>query len=197
MDDIIVNKKQTDILAAAEKLFWKYGFKKVSIEEMCREAKVSKVTFYKFFPNKTEVAKAVLDSVVDNANKDFILLIETVTTTSELMEGMFKMKKDGIHDISKEFLADFYTDKTLGLSEYIGLKIQQIWTQMREGFIQLQEKGLIRKDLNLDFLLYFSKKISDYFEDPYLLALFPNAEDLIMEFTNLFTFGMTPRPIDQ
>jgi AcrR family transcriptional regulator len=197
MDDIIVNKKQTDIIASAQRLFWKYGFKKVTIEEICREAKVSKVTFYKFFPNKTEVAKAVLDSVVDNANKDFILLIQTATTTLELMEGMFKMKKDGVHDISKEFLADFYTDKTLGLGEYFGLKIQQIWTQVREGYIQLQEKGLIRKDLNLDFLLYFSNKLTDLFEDPYLLSLFPNTEDLLLEFTNLFTFGMTPRPLEQ
>lgn len=193
MNAIVLNKKHGDILTSAEELFWKHGFKKVSIEEICREAKVSKVTFYKFYSNKIEVAKAVLDNVVENANKDFKALIQTATTTAELMEGMIKMKKDGIHDISKEFLSDFYADKSLGLSEYIGLKTQEVWNEIITGYKELQVKGLIRKDLNIEFVLYYASKINDLLDDPYLLSLFPTAEDLIIEFTNLFTYGMTPR----
>lgn len=193
MDGITFNKKQSNIIAAAEKLFWKYGFKKVTIEEICREAKTSKVTYYKFFPNKIEVAKAVLNTVVNRANDDFKTLIEKATSTSELLEGLLKMKKDGIHDISKEFLADFYADNSLGLNEYIELKTQEIWNELMINFKTLQEKGLIRHDLNLEFFLYFSNKLTGLMEDPYLLSLFPTAEDMIMEFTNLFTYGMTPR----
>jgi AcrR family transcriptional regulator len=193
MNAITLNKKQTDIITAAEKLFWKYGFKKVSIEEICREAKTSKVTFYKFFSNKIEVAKAVLDHVVSNATGDFKTLIEKATSTSELLEGMLNMKKDGIHDISKEFLADFYADKSLGLNEYIGLKTQEVWVEMFTSFKSLQAKGLIRKDLNLEFFLYIANKLNEFLEDPYLLSLFPTAEDLVLEFTNLFTYGMMPR----
>jgi AcrR family transcriptional regulator len=193
MNAIILNKKHSDILAAAKELFWKHGFKKVSIEEICREAKVSKVTFYKFYSNKIEVAKAVVDNVVWNADRDFKTLIQTATTTSELMEGMIKMKKDGIHDISKEFLSDFYADKSLGLSEYIGIKTREVWNEIIIGYKELQVKGLIRKDLNIEFVIYYANKINDLLDDPYLLSLFPTAEDLIIEFTNLFTYGMTPR----
>jgi len=106
---------------------------------------------------------------------------------------MIKMKKDGIHDISKEFLSDFYADKSLGLSEYIGLKTQEVWNEIITGYKELQVKGLIRKDLNIEFVLYYASKINDLLDDPYLLSLFPTAEDLIIEFTNLFTYGMTPR----
>ena len=101
------NKKYNDILEAAQKLFWKFGFKKVTIEEICREGNVSKMTFYKHFDNKTEVAKVVLDRVVGSASVQFKKLKDEVQSASELMEGMLHMKKEGIHDISPEFLADF------------------------------------------------------------------------------------------
>ncbi|MBN1768544.1 MAG: TetR/AcrR family transcriptional regulator, partial [Prolixibacteraceae bacterium] len=97
------NKKYNDILEAAQKLFWKFGFKKVTIEEICREGNVSKMTFYKHFDNKTELAKKVLDKVVSKAIDDFSVLKNSATSSFELIEGMLKMKKDGIHEISKEF----------------------------------------------------------------------------------------------
>jgi AcrR family transcriptional regulator len=46
------NQKYLKILAAGRDLFWKHGFKRVTIEEVCREAGASKMTFYKFFENK-------------------------------------------------------------------------------------------------------------------------------------------------
>lgn len=193
MNAITLNKKQSNILEAAKTLFWKHGFKKVSIEEICREAKTSKVTFYKFYPNKIELAKAVLDNVVETATVDFRTLIENVTSTANLLEGMLNMKKDGVHDISKEFLADFYADSTLGLKEHIAMKSQEIIVEMISDMKKLQHRGLIRKDLNIEFFLYFSKQMNTLMEDPYLLSLFPTSEGLIMEITNFFTYGMAPR----
>jgi len=193
MNAITTNKKHNDILEAAKNLFWKYGLKKVSIEEICREAKTSKVTFYKFYSNKVEVAKAIIDQMVSGSIDEFKYLIENAATTAELLEGMLKMKKEGVHEISKEFLADFYADNTLGLKEYIGQKTQEIWAETLSSFKRLQEREIIRKDMNLEFFLYLSKKISGLIEDPYLVSLFPTAEDLIMEITNLLTYGMTPR----
>jgi AcrR family transcriptional regulator len=193
MNAITLNKKQNDVLEAAKALFWKYGLKKVSIEEICREAKTSKVTFYKFYPNKVEVAKAIIDQMVGGSIDEFTFLIENAATTAELLEGMLKMKKEGVHEISKEFLADFYADNTLGLKEYIGQKTQEVWTETLSSFRRLQERGIIRNDMNLEFFLYLSQKVSSMIEDPYLVSLFPTGEELIMEITNLFTYGMTPR----
>ena len=38
----------------------------MTIEEICGEAKVSKMTLYKFFPNKIELAKVILKKVFDD-----------------------------------------------------------------------------------------------------------------------------------
>jgi AcrR family transcriptional regulator len=192
MEDFTQNKKYNDILETARVLFWKYGFKRVSIEEICREAKTSKMTFYKFFPNKLDLAKAVFDSVVDKSVKQFKIYLDEAKTASELLANMLQMKRDGIHDISKEFIADFYTNPELGLKDYINEKTQQVWHEMVGDFKLAQERGLFRKDLNIEFFLYFTRKFSDYLDDPYMNQLFPNPQDLVMELTRMSAYGISP-----
>ena len=192
MEDFTQNKKYSDILETARVLFWKYGFKRVSIEEICREAKTSKMTFYKFFPNKLDLAKAVFDSVVDKSVKQFKIHLDEAKTASELLANMLQMKRDGIHDISKEFVTDFYANPELGLKDYINEKTQQVWHEMVGDFKLAQERGLFRKDLNIEFFLYFTRKFSDYLDDPYMNQLFPNPQDLVMELTRMSAYGISP-----
>src|SRR4051794_889117 len=59
------SKKEAQLLATAEDLFKRYGIKRVSVTEICAAAGVSKVTFYKFFPDKVALAKRVLDDLGD------------------------------------------------------------------------------------------------------------------------------------
>lgn len=192
MEDFTQNKKYNDILETARVLFWKYGFKRVSIEEICREAKTSKMTFYKFFPNKLDLAKAVFDSVIGKSITQFKIHLDESTNASELLSKMLQMKRDGTHDISKEFIADFYTNPELGLKDYINEKTQQVWLEMVGDFKLAQERGLFRKDLNIEFFLYFTRKFSDYLDDPYMNQLFPNPQDLVMELTRMSAYGISP-----
>lgn len=47
--------KRLKFYLAAEPLFNRYGFKKTTIEDVCREAGASKRTFYELFKDKTEL----------------------------------------------------------------------------------------------------------------------------------------------
>lgn len=192
MEEISQNKKCLDIIQAARTLFWKHGFKRVSIEEICREAKTSKMTFYKFFANKLELAKAVFDFVVDDSVSTFKTVLQSTTSASELIAQMLQMKKEGIHEISKEFISDFYTNPDLGLKDYIEEKTRTVWATMIGDFKLAQERGILRKDLNIEFFVYFTQKFSDLLNDPYLNKIYPNPQDLIMELTRFSAYGISP-----
>ncbi len=187
-----LNKKQILLLETGRQLFWKYGFKRVTIEEICREAPTSKMTFYKYFPNKLELAKAVFDRVVDEGLTHFQNILHANLSPADKMKQMLMAKMQGTHDISKEFLADFYGDAELGLKGYIEQKTKDTWSAMRNDFETAQENGLFRKDLNPDFYIYVSQKMIDIINDPYLNSLYPSADQLVMEFTNLLLYGVTP-----
>ncbi|MDO9614507.1 MAG: TetR/AcrR family transcriptional regulator [Bacteroidota bacterium] len=192
MEEISQNKKYLDIIQAARTLFWKHGFKRVSIEEICREAKTSKMTFYKFFANKLELAKAVFDFVVDDSVSTFKTILRETTSASELIGQMLQMKKEGIHEISKEFITDIYTNPELGLKDYIEEKTRTVWAEMIGDFKLAQERGILRNDLNIEFFVYFTRKFSDLLNDPYLNKIYPNPQDLIMELTRFSAYGISP-----
>ena len=119
MEDLIKSRKYNALLDTSRMLFWKYGFRRVTIDEICREAKTSKMTFYRFFPNKLEIARTVLDHVFDKSLKDFRIIMREDISVSEKMNKILLMKLDGTNDISNEFLQDFYNNPELGLTHYI------------------------------------------------------------------------------
>ncbi len=188
----IKSKKHRDILHTSKELFWKYGFKRVTIEEICEKANVSKMTFYRFYPNKLELAKSVFDLVIDNSIKDFKTLMKQDIPASEKVKGMLQMKFEGTNDISKEFLIDFYNNPDLEVSSYIQKRVQEVWSQITEDFRKGQEEGWLRKDFKPEIILIFSQKMMDLVKDENVLKLYNTPQDLIMEIANLFTYGITP-----
>lgn len=56
--------KQEQIIEAARKSFYKYGFKRVSVDEIAREAKVTKRTLYMYFKSKEEILKYFINEEI-------------------------------------------------------------------------------------------------------------------------------------
>lgn len=58
-----MEEKENKIYTSAIKLFWKYWPKKVSIDDIIKEAEVWKWTFYKYFSNKENLYKIIIDNI--------------------------------------------------------------------------------------------------------------------------------------
>ncbi|NOZ47437.1 MAG: TetR/AcrR family transcriptional regulator [Chlorobi bacterium] len=188
----IEDKKLLNILIAAKELFWKYGIKRVTVEEICREAKVSKMTFYKFFSNKKKLAEAIIDKVVGKSLKEFRELVESDKTFQEKIQQMLVMKLEGTKDISLEFINDLYKNKDLGLH----LKMEEIGKESMQIFIDFLEdskkKKLIRKEVRIEFILAYTNSVTQMMENPELLKVYEKPEDLIMESLNFLFYGILP-----
>lgn len=187
------NKKQYIILEAARELFWKHGLKKVSVEEICQKAGISKMTFYRHFPNKTVLAKAVYDQVAEEGAAKFkTIMSDEYTSSHEKMEQILRLKMEGTHEISREFLEDFYKSPELGLSAYIEDRNLQIWLGIIEEFKMAQEKGWFRKDFKPEAFLIMVNKFTEFFTDEKLINLYSSPQEMIMEISRLFTYGIMP-----
>lgn len=191
--DHLTNRKYLNILATARDLFWKHGFKRVSIEELCQKAEVSKMTFYKFFPNKIELAKAVFDNEVQEGLKRFKNLVREDTPAREKIRKLVEMKVEGTNNISKEFLQDFYSDRELGLKEYVEKSTREAWTEILRNFKYAQEKGWFRSNMKPELLFYVSQKMGELVTDESLLKMYSSPQELVLELTNLMAFGISPR----
>ena len=186
------NKKFSAILETSRVLFWKYGYRRVTIEEICREAKVSKMTFYRFFQNKLELARAVFDRVADEGLQKFREILKEESSPSEKMKKIIQLKLEGTNNISNEFLNDFYNNPELGLTNYIEERTKALWSETIELFRRGQVDGWVRKDMKVEFMFLFMQKAASVLTDKETLKLYNSPQDLIMELANMFVYGISP-----
>ena len=189
----VKSKKQLELLKIARELFWKHGFKRVSIEEVCKEAGVGKMTFYRLYHNKIELAKAVYNDEVYKGVQNFKdIMAEEIPPTEKIRKILF-LKLKGTNDVSQEFLKDFYDSPELGLKAYIEEKTKLIWSEMLNDFRKAQQNGLFRKDFKPEFLLNLAPHLTGMLFDEKLLQLYNSPQELIMEIANFCIYGIAPR----
>ena len=193
MEDLIGNKKKESLIATGKDLFWKYGIRRVSIEEVCKESGVSKMTFYKFFPNKIDLAKTILRLVMDKALIDFRALINSDLSLKEKVHQLFVMKLEGTKNISTEFIKDIYHNPKLGLMEEMEAYSKESLQLFVGFFKEAQVNGRIRKDVKIEFIISYLNQMTQTINDEALLAHYETPQDLIMESMNFLFYGLFPR----
>lgn len=192
MEALANNKKYSAIMQTSRELFWKHGFRRVTIEEICREAKTSKMTFYRFFPNKLELARAVFDSVADEGLMKLRKILKEESSPSGKMQKILELKLEGTNNISEEFLNDFYNNPELGLTSYIEERSKALWLETIELFREGQADGWIRKEMKVEFMFLFMQKATPMITDKEMLKLYSSPQELIMELANMFVYGISP-----
>jgi len=187
------NPKYQSIVKTSKDLFWKYGIKRVTIEEICKEAGVSKMTFYKYFPNKTELAKFIWKSIITKSIKEFKDVVNGDLSFQDKVKEMFAIKLQAAEDISVEFINDVYKIPELGLQPQIEKYSQETLRIFIEFITDSQKAGLIRKDIKVEFILHYFNQMSTIFDHQELVNHYDHPHDLIMESMNFMFYGLLPK----
>ena len=185
-----LNDTEKSILEAAGQLFMKHGIRRVSVEEISREAGLSKMTFYKYFANKADVAKAFLLHQSDKAMQGSRQVMGQPIPFAEKVKQIIRQKMDDTEGISQEFVKDIFQDERLGLQEVIKTMRKNALDEMLAYFKEAANNGEMRKDIHPQFIAYFLDKINEMAADEKLLKLYKNEQALIMELTNFFFYGL-------
>ena len=186
-------KKYQDIINTGKLLFWKYGMKRVTVEEICAEAGASKMTFYKYFGNKEELALHVIRTFWEQSIGKFKRLMDSDIDFKDKVREAIQMKMDGAGDISKEFLSDLYQGDYPEIKGYIE-KITGESLRMVMGYYQkAQERGEIRKEVKIEFMMYLLNRMIEMASDERLVSMYDSGGALVMELTNFFFYGVLPQ----
>lgn len=183
-------KTEEALIENARDLFWRHGVKRVSVEEICREADVSKMTFYRKFKNKTEIALAVTKKYYTETEAAYDEVMGADLPFAERIKNYVAFQKDDLSGISSEFVRDVfdgnYPELTEELEEYKKVMNQKMLLDLKKA----QERGEIRKDIKLNFVLYLMDSFHEQIKDERLRSVFSNDEDMIAALTDHFFFGI-------
>jgi AcrR family transcriptional regulator len=190
--EISISRKYEALMKTAQDLFWKHGFRRVTIEEICQKAGVSKMTYYKYFSDKLELAKAIFDQVIREGMLKFREILASDIPNPEKIKTIILLKLEGTVDISKEFLEDFYSNSDSDLAKFVTAKTVEAWNSVLADIRVAQENGIFRKDINPEFMFYFLNNLKPYYTDENLLKLYSNPQELVMEMVNFCMYGHSP-----
>lgn len=187
------NIKYQAIFKTGKVLFWKHGIKRVTIEEICTEAGVSKMTFYKFFPNKIELAKKLIQQILEESSQQFNEILESNLPFTEKINRIILLKFETTKNISTEFIIDLSKNQEYGLYQYIEEQKKQTLKMFLDFLIKSQKKGYIRKDIKIDFIMAYISYGYSLFDNKELVSKYDNPQDLIMDFMNFMFYGLSPK----
>ena len=187
------NAKFQHIIATARNLFFRYGMKRVTIEEICRESGVSKVTFYKFFPNKIELATYLLTSIYDEATAQYREIIDRNEPFPDKLLKLLDLKRSGTEQISAEFIAELIQRPEPGVAELYKKQFEISMNMTLEFMQKAQKNGDIRPEIKLEFIMYMMNKTLEMSMDESLAKLYETPQDQIMELMNFFFYGILKR----
>lgn len=188
----MTNKKQTQILESAKELFFRYGIKKVTIEEICKDANVSKMTFYKYFPNKTELAKTILTNIFDESEKRFLSLAHNEELSFvEKMNIQVQWKIDNTQNATMLFIKDLYASDDTEIGIFLKKTVKERMQKVVNEFTTAQEKGLIRKDIKPALFLAIFDKLMELAGDERMLQAYESVEEMTREISNFFIYGIS------
>lgn len=141
------------IIDRSSEMFFKQGIKSVTMSDIAQDMGISKRTLYEVFPNKEELLEVILNEHMCKADKemgDYLSGSENVIDTlmriyARQLGEMQTMNKSVVFDLRKYY-------------PQIYKKVNQQHRKNIDSFIPLFtkgiEQGLIRKDINVEILLW-------------------------------------------
>ncbi len=178
-EDIDVKNR---IIDAAREAFMKYGFSRVTVDEISGKLGISKKTIYKYFETKEDIVRAVTEQIllkmesacqqlVGNNEMDFVDKLRGMMT--QVAVNYSALGKDLLEDIEKN--APYVWKQ---ISEFTNKQINvNFGDLLREGV----RKGVFREDIDADLILMIYRNAIDTIITPQRLLNLPYSATQVFE----------------
>jgi AcrR family transcriptional regulator len=191
------NPKRELLLKTGKDLFWKFGFRRVTVEEICKEAGISKMTYYKYFSNKMELVKTIMDDILQSVLKKYEEIMNRNVPYAEKVVALIELKREQITTMSNEFFRDYVQSADPEMINYFNQLTQENMQRFVDDFARAQKNGDIRKDVKVEFIMYIMNHLVEMTHDDNLLNMYDNPQDLVMEITKFLFYGILNRQLNQ
>jgi AcrR family transcriptional regulator len=175
-----MSRKRDQLIQTGEALFVKHGMRRVTVEEICRQAGVSKPTFYKYFENKAALARQIVELWIDEILQQIDRIEAAETSFPEKLKQILVLKQALSVRPGPEFLEDL-----IPLEIDLSYGLQQVMRFLVEG----QQDGDIRADIRPEVLMAAFNLLNSMQHNPKIRSLYEDAETLAGDVFKLFHYG--------
>lgn len=136
------------ILTAAEQLFWKYGVRSVTMEDIAKQLGISKKTIYQHFTDKEAILYQVMQKKIDSDVTEMHCVATETTNPIEELLMVLEMMRRNQHEVSPNLLIDIkrYYPQAFGL--FWQHMDQHLMKHILENIQKGVSQELYRSDIN-------------------------------------------------
>ena len=142
-----INKetKRKEIALACKNILLKKGIKNITVSELAKAAGIGKGTVYEYFNNKEDIVFEIVNSFIDEYNKDLLKRIEKAKNTLEKFLIFFEFFYEDSEFINhyKEFLAISLTNPSKEMLKF-KTKTKKFYYLVLENILK---EGIKNKEL--------------------------------------------------
>ncbi|SMB86743.1 transcriptional regulator, TetR family [Pasteurella testudinis DSM 23072] len=184
--------KSAVIQQTALTLFSQHGWKRISVDTICQQAQVSRVTFYKHFKNKKALLKQLLFEQKEEVRLRFLDFLKQEISLETIISQIFKMQEEALKGLySQPMQADFQYHSDAEMRAFFAEMEQEKYQFMSDFFQQLQNKRIIQQDFPIALISVFTRKIDELRTDPQLGKLYRGKEhQLNIDALQLMMYGL-------
>ena len=136
------------IIEKAGELFFQYGIKNISMDELASSLGMSKRTIYENFKDKEDILRSLILKLGDERNKIFKEFLEKGLNVVEIFINVIEIQKK-MPVSNAKFLQDIYKYYPM-TAKLIQKKIEKDNEFLREFLLTGIGQGYIRDDLNVE-----------------------------------------------
>ena len=185
-------KKDIFLKQVSTELFYQQGWRLTSVAEICRAARVSRVTFYKYFPSKQDLVKCIFEEQKNNMRREFDRLLATEADLATVIQQILTMQQESMATLySAAVLHDLNHDQDETLQAFFRQMAQEKYHYMHYFFSTLQKRKIIRDDFPVMLIDLFIQKIDEILNSTSLQSYYKGREQkLFKDVLQLFMCGI-------
>ncbi|HBF0312733.1 TPA: TetR/AcrR family transcriptional regulator [Clostridioides difficile] len=138
---------EKSILDISERLLFRYGYKNLNLNDVAKEAKISKTTLYKTFDNKYVIASKVIERFLQKADLEILELLQKELPLQDKIRQSIKVISNLYIKMDKDFLYDLENS------------LPELWSKiddvrktkesiLAELLLKEQRNGSVREDID-------------------------------------------------
>lgn len=187
-----MKKSQKALFVSGKTLFWKHGISRISVEELCSHAGISKMSFYRYYNNKYHLAREILLQEIVEGVKHYDEIMYTSRPFKERFSDLMIYKASQAKMMSMELIQDLYLDnpENKNLRDFMQKQQEINFARLRNDLIDAQQRREIRSDLRIDFLMHMLITFAQQMQNPQLLSQYDTPVDVVKDFAQFFLHGI-------
>jgi len=138
----------------AEELFWRYGIRSVTMDEIASQLGISKKTIYQFYADKDALVKDIFKGITDENKKKCTYFRGIAENAIHEQYLSSDSAQEIFSNINHSLLFDLNRFHPNVFAEFEKFKKQFLFSIIKENIVRGIKEGLFRKDIDVNIITW-------------------------------------------